>query len=357
MSTDIDVVVKNKRRMILILLAALLGAALLIFTGYFYQHQRALARERDSLVAIGTVEAKTVMAAFKVPGQITSILVDEGSKVEKGQELAVLDGREIAAKLAQAQGAFEAAQGQTEQAGQAVPLTGETVEASVKQAQALASKAEVGFTNAKQKYERAKLLHEGGAISDSQWDEAINNYEAARSDLEAAQGKLQEALAARQKVQIAQSQYLAAAGQSNQALGAVEEAQAYLDNTILKAPISGYITQKTLEAGEMLNAGTPLFEITDLKHTYVRVFIDESKIGRVKLGQPAEIKIDAFPQRVFRGKVVWINDAGQFAVRKSVNEQYSHDIRSFEVKIDVPNPDMALKTGLTARAKILEKEQ
>lgn len=65
--------------------------------------------------------------------------------------------------------------------------------------------------------------------------------------------------------------------------------------------------------------------------------------------------MDSFPGRFFKGKVVWINDAGEFAVRKAVNEQYDHDIRSFEVKIDVPNPDLVLKTGMTARVRILEE--
>lgn len=134
----------------------------------------------------------------------------------------------------------------------------------------------------------------------------------------------------------------------------MQEAETYLRNTHLKAPISGYITKKFLEAGEMVGAGTPVFEITDLEHTYVKVYIDERKIGRVHLNQAVEVRVDSFPGRVFKGKVVYISDAGEFAVRKAVNEQYDHDIRSFEVKIDIPNPDLVLKTGMTARVKILE---
>jgi len=118
--------------------------------------------------------------------------------------------------------------------------------------------------------------------------------------------------------------------------------------------MSGYITQKYLQLGEMLNAGTPVFEITDLAHTYVNIYISEDKIGRVQLNQEAEITVDAFPERVFKGKVVLVNGAGEFAVKKAINEQYEHDIRSFKVKIDVPNSDLALKTGMTARVKIIE---
>lgn len=353
-----DSIVNNlnkKKTAVAVLLAVVVIGAVSILYGYFYHQKQALAREQDSLTATGTIEAATAMASFKVPGRIDTFLAGEGDRVEKGQELGVLEDAEIKAKLVQAQGLSQAAEGSAQQAGSAVGLTSQTVNASIEQAQALVAKAEVGVTNSQQQYERVKVLHESGGASTSQLDQATNAYQAALSDLHAAQGKLNEALAARIKIEVAQSQSMAAEGNASAAQGGVQEAQAYLNNTHLKSPISGYITQKLLEAGEMVNAGTPVMEVTDLKHTYVKVYIDEKKIGRVKLGQTAEIKVDAYPDKVFRGKVVWINDAGQFAVHKAVNEQYSHDIRSFEVKIDLPNPNLELKTGMTATVKILEK--
>lgn len=349
--------INTRKSMVLIILLGLITAIVFILYGYFNHNQNILAEEQQSLSATGTVEAKSVMVSFKIPGRIDSILVDEGSKVSKDQELACLDGREVEAKLVQARGAHAAAQGQADQAGTAVPLTAETVEANIKYAEALVDKAQVGVNNAQQKYDRIKVLAESGAVSGDQLDQVTNAYEAAQKDLLAAQSKLNEALSARMRVDVAQSQFEAATGQSMQAEGAVREAEAYLDNTHLKAPINGYITGKFLEAGEMINAGTPVFEITDLTHTYVKVFIDETKIGRVKLDQVAEVTVDAYPGTVFKGKVVWINDAGQFAVHKAVNEQYSHDIRSFEVKVDIPNKDLQLKTGMTAMVNILGEEK
>jgi HlyD family secretion protein len=346
---------KNKKTVVVILLAAVVVMAVSVWYGYFYRQQQALANERNSLMATGTIEAATARASFKVAGRIDGFVVDEGDQVGKGQELGTLDAAEIEAALIQAQGQYQAAQGSLQQANDAVDLTSQTVNAAVEQAQATVTKAEIGVTNAKQQYDRGKVLHENGALSDSQMDQLTNAYQSALSDLQAAQGKLKEALAARVKIQAAQSQSTAAAGSVLAAQGGVQQAQAYMDNTRLISPISGYITEKYLEAGEMVNAGTPVMEVTDLKHTYVKVYIDEKKIGRVKLGQTAEVKVDAYPHKVFKGKVVWINDAGQFAVHKAVNEQYSHDIRSYEVKIDLPNPKLELKTGMTASVKILEK--
>lgn len=344
----------KKKKIAAFYLVLLVVAGVLIF--YFYQHNLALDKERAALKGIGTVEARKVMASFKVGGRIDKIFVEEGGQVEKGQELAVLETRELMAQLVQAQGASEAARGQAEEAESSIGLTSGTVDAVIEQAQAQLSKAEIALVTARQNYDRARALHEAGATSDKSLEDARSALDAAQKDCEAARGKLDEALAARQKIDIARNTYQAASGLSQQSEGKVQEVQAYLDNAHLKSPIAGYITQKNLEEGEMLGAGTPLFEITDLEHTYVKVFVDETKIGRVYLGQAAEVKVDSFPDRVFEGRVVWINDAGQFAVKKAISEQYSHDIRSFEVKVDVPNPDLLLKTGMTATVTMLEKE-
>ncbi|HWP95328.1 MAG TPA: efflux RND transporter periplasmic adaptor subunit [Syntrophomonadaceae bacterium] len=352
----LEVEVKEKKKKVTMFLVLLAAASAVIMGSYFYMHQLALTREHNILTAVGTVEAKKVMASFKVPGRIEQLLVDEGSKVQKGQALANLEPRELQALLTQAQGGYQAAQSKVQEAGSAVAETRDTVEAKIKQAQALVDKAEAGLTQARQQYDRVKSLYESGGASQSQFDGAKNTLDAAQGDLDTAQGQLDQALAARTQVNIAQAQSAEAAGGSQASQGLVDAAQANFDNATLKAPIAGYITQKNLEEGEMLGAGTPVFEITDLEHTYVNVFIDEDKIGRVHLDQTAQVRVDSFPQRIFQGKVVWINDAGQFAVRKAISEQYSHDIRSFEVKIDVPNSDLLLKTGMTATVTLLEKE-
>lgn len=351
---DILTAIKTKKILALTLLLTIIALAALIF--YSLHENRAEAiRTQESLSATGTVEAKKVSASFKVAGRIENMLVEEGSWVEPGQELARLDSRELGARLNQASGAFDAAKAQARQAADSVPLTSGQIEAAIEQAQAKVAQAEVGVKNARDLYDRMDNLYRSGAISEKSYTDAKNSCELAENVLREAQAALAQALSARLKVDLAQAQYEAAEGQSSQAGGALQEAQAYLDNTRLLAPISGFITQKNLEPGEMVNAGTPVFEISDLPHTYVKVFISEKKIGRVQLGQDVEVTVDSFPGRVYHGNVVWINNAGEFAVRKAVNEQYDHDIRSFEVKIDVPNPDLSLKTGMTAHVNIIEQ--
>ena len=343
-----------KKISVFILFMGIIVASLLIFNRYFYAQKVILTSEQQSLTETGSIEATSVMASFKVPGKLEKTSVDEGNKVEIGQEIASVEGQEINSDVITAEGAYSVAVGQAQRAAEAVPMTSQQVESTITQTQAKVAQAEIGVKDAKLAYDRAVALFQGGAISQKTLDDATNAYDLSQSKLKEAQGGLDQALSARLNVQMAQSQYQAAQGGVQQASGVVQKANAYLSNTHLLSPMSGYITQKFLQSGEMLNAGTPVFEITDLDHTFVNVYISETKIGRVQLNSEAEITVDAFPNRVFKGKVVLINGAGEFAVKKAINEQYEHDIRSFKVKIDVPNQDLALKTGMTARVKIIE---
>ncbi len=345
-----------KKGLIFILFLSIIAAGVLIFYSYFYEQQVALDSERQSLTATGTVEATTVLASFKIPGKLDMVLVDEGSQVETGQEIASLEAQEISSDVVTTRGAYDAAVAQANQAADSVSLTSQQVESTINQLQAKVGQAEIGVKDAKLAYERALALFENGAVPQKNLDDATNAYDLAQSKLQEAQAGLDQALAAKLNVSLAQSQYQAAQGAVKQAGGAVQKAEVYLKNTHLLAPLSGYITEKYLQPGEMLNAGTPVFEITDMKHPYINIYLSERKIGRVQLNQTAEITADAFPERVFKGKVVLINEAGEFAVKKALDDQYEHDIRSFKVKINVPNDDLALKTGMTARVKLIEGE-
>ncbi len=409
MFTDATKLLRIKKLAVL-LLGLLVIAGICILSGCFSGSSQALNQAHAALQGTGSIEAKSISASFKVPGKLNSILVNVGDPVSTGQEIASVESGEIEAKVAQAQGAYSAALGQQNQAQDAIGLASDTVNAKIQQAQAGIAQAQAGkaqaiagkeqavagrdqavagleqakiaMSNAEATYNRVKELYTNGFAAESDYDDARDNFEAKKAqvtqieaqvtqleaqvtqlDAQIAQmdaqiqqvnGQLAEALAARQQVAVYEAQYQAAAGQSQMASGAVQEAEVYLANTHLYSPINGYITSKIMEAGEMVNAGTPVLEITDVEHTCVKVFIDEVKIGRVQLGQKATITVPAYPDREFSGTVTQISSAGQFAVQKAINEQYSHDLQSFEVRIDVDNADLALKVGMTATVKLDE---
>jgi HlyD family secretion protein len=149
----------RKKACVAVLLIVIVAVATLIFWN-FDKKQQALAAEHDSLIATGTVEAPTVMASFKVEGQIASLPVSEGDQVVQGQEIARLDDTEITAQLVQAQGAASAAAAQVQEAGSAVPLASDQADSTIAQAQAMLAKAEAGLQDAQQKYDQAKGMSE-----------------------------------------------------------------------------------------------------------------------------------------------------------------------------------------------------
>lgn len=336
-----------------ILAVLALAAVAVAFHSFSHQEEAALADQKE-INNTGYVEAKEVTVAFKVPGKIEKILVDEGDQVKAGQPIAVLESKEIEAKVKQAQGALAMAQAKLDQAQTGESLQADVSANQIKTAEAAVMKATANLNAMTATYNRVKSLYEKGSVSAQKLDEVKAQYEAAQGMMQEAQAALNSAIAGQKQVQIREGDVQAVQGGIEQAQGAYDEAKAYLENTVLKAPCDGIVTLRTMEPGEMVNAGTPVFQITDLSNTYVEINVSEDKIGRVNLGQAAEIKVDSFPDQVFKGKVIYISDAGEFAVKKAVNEQYEHDIKTFKVKVRVPNQDLKLKVGMTAYVHIIE---
>lgn len=301
-------------------------------------HQAKLEKAASVVSNTGYIEAKSVNTGFKVAGRIDKIFVEEGDQVKKGQIIAQLETTEIEAKLKQSEGAMEAATAKHTEAQEAISLQSDTTASQIKAAKA-------DYDIKKLSYKRIEDLFAQGAVSQQKRDEAL-------AAMDAAEATWQSAVASEKQVSIRTSEANAAAGAMTQAEGARDEAQAYLDNCYLKAPCDGIITLSTMEEGEMVSAGTPVFEITDLVHTWVEINVPENKIGQVQLQQKAIVTVDSYPNKVFKGKVVWINDAGDFAVKKAISEMEQHDIRTFKVKITIPNNKMELKTGMTAVATL-----
>jgi HlyD family secretion protein len=292
----------------------------------------------NEIMNIGFVEATQVNAAFKVPGRVSSILVQEGETVRAGQMLALLESRELDAKLLQAQGAEAAAAAKRNQAAAAASMQ---VPISHSQLQAAQADLRIKQTS----YDRLKQLYEAGGIPEQKLDEATAALDAAKAAEQSAQAMLQQ-------VEIRQAEAMAAAGAAEQASGAVEEAKAYVDNCALYAPCDGTITLITVDPGEMVSAGAPVIEITDTTNPWVIINVAEDQIGRVALGASADITVASYPEKIFPGTIIWISDAGDFAVKKAVGEIERHDLRTFKVKISLQNPAGLLKTGMTATARI-----
>ena len=125
------------------------------------------------------------------------------------------------------------------------------------------------------------------------------------------------------------------------------------DKFVLQAPISGLVLERPVRVGEVALPGAPLMTLADLEHMTLTVYVPEDQLGRVYLGQPVSVTVDAYPDRAFPGTVMHISNEAEFTPR-NIQTQEERVNMVFGVEVDLPNPDHALKPGMPADAVLLE---
>lgn len=347
-----------------------------------------------SIQASGTIEATQVGVAPKIAGRVIKISVQEGQQVEAGQVVAELDAAEVEAQAAQAQAAVDAARTRPAQADASVNLARAAVDAQLVQARAQiesalavleANKAnlaaaeanlqaiETNLARTEADLARLESLYRDGAVSAEQIDTARSAAKATRAQRDAARAQrdaaqiqlgaagagLAQARAAlavaeanRQTVGIRQQDAVASRAQLAQAQALLQQAEILRSYTVLKAPMAGVVVSKNAEVGDLVGVGAPVVTVADLNQVYLRVFVSEADLARVKLGQPVDVRVDGFAGRTFRGTVDQINSSAEFTPR-NVQTKEERVKLIFGVKVALPNPDGILKPGLPADAVIL----
>ncbi len=135
-----------------------------------------------------------------------------------------------------------------------------------------------------------------------------------------------------------------------------EQINAAINNAVIASPIDGVVLEKNLEIGEIAFPGTPVLTVADIEDTWIKIYVNEKQMGRVKLGQKAEISVDSFPGKKFIGKVISISSRAEFTP-KTIQTRDERVKLMFAVKIAVPNPDQKLKPGMPADAYIITGEK
>lgn len=305
-----------------------------------------------------TVAGHVYQISSRIPGTIQALPVDDNQTVTKGQPLVKLDPQDYQVKVLQAQAALVAAQRQAEAAQVTITQSGASAQAqtteaqgnvrgaiaSISAAEAAVSEAQSGVPAAQSElaqananleklqadYDRYQTLFESGAIAKQQLDSAkaaynvalaqrsvaqqgVNQAQAklsqvqqgvssAQAQLEASQGGLQKAQASGVQTDVDRSQYAAANAAIAQAQAKLSEAQLQLSYTNITAPAAGRIGRKTAEVGEQVQAGTPLMAVVG-NDLWVTANFKETQLTRIRPGSVVEIKLDAFPNHLFMGKV------------------------------------------------------
>ncbi|MDI3480654.1 MAG: HlyD family secretion protein [Tepidanaerobacteraceae bacterium] len=307
--------------------------------------------EKDGIVSQGVIEAQEVSINSKIPGKIAKLYVAEGDEVKAGDILVEISSDEIKAKedqakamVNEAQAAYDAAKGQLEAA-----------QAMLEKAKNGARKQEIAQAQASydlwlKTYERVKKLYEKGAVSAQKCDEVKTQLEVAAQNLSMAKegARSEDISAAQAAVVSAQAMEQAAKAKLQEAKGGLEEVRAYLKDTKITSPISGTVTELDADEGELVSTGMSIATVTDLNDMWVEVQVKETDISKIFLGQRVKVKIPAYPDEIFSGKVVRINQKPDFAVKRATNDNGSFDIQAFGVKIKLDNKNKVMRPGMTA---------
>jgi HlyD family secretion protein len=151
------------------------------------------------------------------------------------------------------------------------------------------------------------------------------------------------------KITATEKEVAAAGARVESVKAALELAEIQLRHTALKAPFSGVITSRSVEPGEVISPGREVLSLADLERVDLKIFVDETEIGKVKPGQPVEVKVDTFPDKTYRGTVTFISPEGEFTPK--IIQTHKERVKLvYLVKVAILNPNFELKPGMPADA-------
>ena len=300
-------------------------------------------KDDGALSLSGNVEVTETNVGFKLPGRVMELTVDEGQQVNVGQLIARIDNAELASVVMQNKASLQEAMTRL-----AELKAGSRVQ-EIERARASVNAQAADLDKAKKDYERADILYKNGAISASQFEAAQNAYNTRAAQLKSAQETLSLVREGPRKEDIQAAEH-----RVQQVKAMVNASEERLKDTVLLAPISGVILRKNVELGETLSSGTPAFTIGDLENPWVKVYVKENKLGQVKLGQKADVKVDSFKDKTYDGTVTFISSEAEFTP-KNVQTEEERVKLVFGVKVKVKNKNGELKPGMPADVKISVK--
>ena len=367
--------------------------------------------DKDRIRLSGNIEATEARLGFRVQGRIEAIRVDEGDAVKKGQVLAVLDAEDQKAALAkaEAQAAYsravvrelengsrpedvEKARARVQQASYVLAELKkgsrtqdvEKAKAEVVRSEAGLASAEAQLTQARSDRDRFEALYKDEGISKREYEQYQTRYDTAESQKREAQARVRTAretlsLAKEgprseeiQKAEAALKQADAefalvkkgprqetleqARSQLKAAEASLEQARLQLSYTKIEAPMDGVVLSKPSENGEFVNPGATVLVLGDLARPWLRAYISETDLGRVKLGDKVTVTTDAYPEKTYAGQVTYISSQAEFTP-KSVQTFEERVKLMYRVKIGLENGEGDLKPGMPADGEIKKYER
>ncbi len=388
----------KKRKWVIILALLVLAGGIALYV--FFQNRT----NGDAIISVsGNIEATTVDVSFKIPGKIDRILVEEGDLLKEGQLIATLEHKDLLAQKARAEATLESAQSripallkniefQDQATQQEISQAQAAMEAArsrleqllagsrpqeIQSAKAAVDQAQADMEKRKADMDRAKKLYQDNYISAQDWDAARTAYDMAlasyqksqenyalvvegprKEEIDTGRAQFQQAKAAlrlartrRIQVDVLKRELVTAQVQVKEAASALEVIQTQIGYCSLFAPTAGVVLVKNTEAGEFIVPGGAVITLGDVAKPWLKAFINESDLGRVKLGQKVSVTTDSYPGKVYPGKITFISSEAEFTP-KNVQTTKERVKLVYRIKVTLANPQMELKPGMPGDAKI-----
>lgn len=364
--------------------------------------------DESKVFVSGRIEGYETDVGAKIGGRIKSVKFREGDFVKEGELLVEITDDDIQAQLRQTEAKYKAATSVVDQrkknleamrlaikqAELQLSQSTEDVSAQIDQQEANLAQANAELSQTKSQLIEAKSMQElahkrkirfekligPGAVTKDEYDQALTNYATASATVEArksqvkanekrvkvAQALLNKAKANRytpnirnaqllqiqRQLQQAEHELTTSQAEATAAKASIEEISARIAYLNVKCPIQGVVTARSAEPGEVVVAGQTLLSVIDLDKLYLRGYVPESKIGKVRLEDKAEVYLDSFPDKPFSARVTQIDPVASFTPE---NIYFKEDRvkQVFGVKLSLDKPDKFAKPGMPADAEIL----
>jgi HlyD family secretion protein len=390
-----------KKRIIILVLVVILGVAA------FYLVRRWNGAETGTLSFSGNMELTEMRVSFKTAGKLVELKVREGDPVKKGDVIARLDSAQLHSQQDAQQAAVAAAQSQLAQLLTSIEFQRQTVDGSIAasqadlaQAQARLRELEAGSrpqeiqearsavdaagtesSRAANDWTRAQTLYKSEDISTAQYDQfrtqsqrsaaalkqaeqrlalvvegpRKETIEAARAAAERAKAALSLAQASRLELKRREQETAARQAEIERTRAQLAVVDSQLGDTEIVSPIDGVVLVKSAEPGEVLAAGATVVTLGDIEHPWLRGYVSESELGRVKLDQQVRVTTDSYPGKEYIGRVSFISSEAEFTP-KQIQTSEERVKLVYRIKVDLPNPQRELKLNMPADARILLSE-
>ena len=257
--------------------------------------------DKNTIEASGNIEATNIIVSSQVTGKVLSLLKDEGENVNEGDTVLIIDHETLALQLKQALAAKEVAEAQLNL------LKVGAREEDIKQGEEAVTQAKVSFESAQRDAERMKALFNSKSITKKQYEDANSRLDITQAQLTAAQENLKKLKNLARPEDIKQAQ-----ANVDRQVATIDIIKKQIRDSYVQSPINGIIVKKFFEPGETVTMLSSLFKVSNLSVVNLIIYVSEEELGKIKLGQTADVSSDTYPDKKYEGKITYISPEAEF---------------------------------------------